>query len=1240
MPNDKSKKLYQYLKSSNSSAVDGLTEDEFVSIASASDKAAKLYDYLNESEKDAIGDLSKDEFISILSTEPTQTVQQSQQQSTQFTQQPQNLQKVGDKQFDSNSAKFLMKDLEGNDILEATTTDGAVHGVVRNAQTGEYDFYQGDFDRDRVAANLKNAIDYTKNQEQPIITDETAVKEAISNIPKFESGLNTEDKAKEKVNKQIQADLAKQEADIYNIKKAATALTRQKPADEAAFENQSELEKYGLGIKTGSESNVSDEAQSSLAEYKFRLESIDKENNSLNKVSSELGKSLQQKYGEKYNDYLDFLSESLPNRLKEAEEARQKGDNEAYNNIVEEINLIKNSFSDIENDDAFKFLGEISTKGEENFNRKKKLLRKDNFAIARALLSDERANRRIINEEGVQRKKKQDELWNKNDGYLSSIWGKMESLGDKTIEAATAAPEILATSTLSLPVGLINGATVALDALNFTDGSKVNTLNAANKWVNRFVDNVDDKSYLSETFKNTNIYSVMKGLSDLLPQMALAEITGGAMSALGASEAAIGKTAYEITRQSIANVGFMANDMYEANLDVLKDIDGLSDRERQTAAARLAFMQSSAVGAAGSLLGGALGSALDKSGIIDGALGQWIKSGKINQSEIRALFKKNASLIKDGAFSDYVKATGKGINEILKKNWGKTLGEQVQNLAQSGVVSITKNGLEEVAEEFALEPMLQYATEQVYGAFGGEVDLQELYRRQDEQEKLARKKSGRSQADDYLSVFAVGAIAEGAGDVIRGKASRDNAMLNSATLAALNDLPNFQKELGKYKESQLKGLEVNSPEYQQKRAALDQVESEVNQYINDVRNAGVKTKDGQMSTWDAMSKQVDEDKHEDLVRLLGERADLNREMEALKPIQTQVSRSNTREVEAQPPQSTAIARKEAQLLANEQQINDLLSPKKNVFSQAYNNLFGIKEGINDKIERKINETKRNAEQGTLTADQIEDTDTYQNKNDEERNNLVAKLETNEGQKEVANEIVKELEGKKTDNLRISAQNIDLGQEDISYNTSVRTPDSKDNIVYRNNRQYANANQEQVDKLIGGEKAGLSYTKGKRSEKDSDYVVERVKDNNGNFQSRVFKKTDNGYEVIYDEIGDKATLTQSDQRNIERNRYNSAMANAEAIRDMEVNKMREKSGEVDFDRLERSLKQNEDYQKAITEAKRLQPKDSIFGRVVSYINETKGKISSKQKQSRTQIERSIVKKIDDLKKKGEAKEVEC
>lgn len=1270
MPDEKRiRDLYSYLKKSGSDAIGDANESEFVSELKDSNRVKDLYNYLKKSGSDAIGEASERDFLDELGYGDNQPVPQQQPQpsvAAQFTalQQNQkiqfspdaNIQKVGDKTFDSNQAQKLLTTINGEDVLQVTTDDGVAHGVVRKPD-GTYDWYRGNIDVDRTANQIKGGNTDFMQQQQLL-----AQGKPLRGYTATDRGIDISQEQKIANEQQV-------EVENSAIKKAAEALVKSdKNADDIAFEKLTEEEKDKLGLRKFQESDYLEQEQekgkvktpqSTLNEYTFRNEAINEQTEALIYSSEVVVKGLQDKYGERFQQYLDFNTKEIPALEAELANAQKANDQAGYNNLIQEINLRKEEYQDIEQDPNFRMLGDFNRKIEANQNRIKGILAQDNFKVARDLTDMYYFQQKERDIKGRQAAKEYDKEWNEG-----GLMGKAMSVAQQAGIAVSNAPEILATSIAKAPQGVVAAVKIGSDLIGINDTGKVNQIDGWHNQIDNFMEQVDLKSDISSEFKNTNTYSIMQGLADLLPQMAIAELTGGigglAGKAVGfeAATASAGTRAgLEVARQGIANVGFMSNDMYEANLELLKDVDGLTDNEKAKAASKLAYMQAAAVGVAGSMVGGALGSALGKAGLLDGQIAKILGASGVSQNEIRAVFNKSANLLKDGALKEYVAATSKGIADLVQKNWGNNATDIIKGITKSGGMATTRSGVEETLEEFAFEPMFQYVAEKSYEAFGGDVNIRQLQTKRDKEEAESRKQSGRTEIDDYLSVFAVGALVNGFGQVKKNaldKQGIQNELVNQALLVAMKDMPEFQKQMAKYKESQLRELEPNSAAYNQKKDALDKIEQDIVERIDLIKNGGSVSK-SKISTFDVASKMSGGTVDEELIGLFSQKADAEMEYQALKLSQGSADANKAKsKTEGQEPPKEGFAKlqekKREEILAIDKQITELTEANSKTLASRYNNIKNWIKGNDSKtkdeiVNNEIAEINQKVEDKNLNIDDISDTEYAQNLTPDERNALQAEMEASpEKQKEVAEIVVAEKKQGLIDNQREIANQENLTSQDLTYNTQLRTPegrkekkDDSNNIAFRKDRDYAYATQAEVDALAENKSTkGLKFNKGVTKGTKQDFVIERTKDENGIERTRVFERTENGFEVVKDEIGDKALLNNNDRQNIENARFKNASIKAENKREEIIAKVGQGKRVLLPDEVEKELSKDKEYQRLVKEAQDLAPKSSFWGELANTVQGVKEMIMPNE----SKVKKAIDNELKKLKKNKEIKEVDC
>jgi hypothetical protein len=1204
-------------------------------------------------------------FFERFAEEDTTQAPQSQPQPQPQPQQPQpnvaaqaptpqaqpNIQKVGDKTFDSNTAQILFTDVDGNDILQAVTDDGVEHGIVRK-KDGSYDWYRGNIEGDALAKRIKT----TATSTSPTLSGRNTDTYRLTTSSGEGSFRNGSENDNAQQIEEIQSD---------KIKKAAYAVVnKDENIDEVAYEKKSEEEKYALRLKPAQQQGLEEEqgasGQNSIKEYEFRRNAINDQNADIRYTTNAIVGGLQGKYGKRFEDFLNFADTGARQYLDEMDKAKAAKDVNKFNSLLQEYNTQKESYQDIEQDPDFAILGDFNKKLSGNKARVTQLLTQDNFKAARELANYEYARRKGIDFAGQLDKADEDTNWN------SGVIGKAKAVASKTGTAVKAIPEILQTSTNKASLGLVTAVKIGTDMLGYNDTGVADPLAALQAQVSNITESTDMASDLSADFKNTNAYSVMTGLADLIPQVALAEITGGVGGLIGkgvgyeaGAASATRKAVLETARQGIASVGFMANDMYEQNMAILDQVEGLSSQEKQRAASRLAFMQSAAVGVGGSLVGGALGAALGKSGILDNQIGRILNMDGISQSEIRAVFQKSANLLKSGALKEYLAATGKDISALLTNKWGSSAADVLKGIAKSGGGKMFKSGTEEGFEEFLFEPITQYTAEQSYKAFGGDVDIDALYAKQDKDEAESREQSGKRDFDDYLSVFMVSAIANGFGTAknnLLNKQGVQNEMVNQAMLVAMKDMPEFQKQMAKYKESQLAKLDPKSAEYQQKSQALDKIEQDATERIELIRNGGNTNNKSGVSTFDAYSKMTKGQVDGELVSLLGQKADLELEYQALSPSKGEsdaIKRDNQESTEQGGGSKTTFTKaqdkKLTEIKAVQSEIDNLVNANSKTLSSRFQNLKNWatknkEKSPDENIDEQIQDIEQKAQDRVLSTDDLMESEMVQNMSSEERNALQTEFENNpESQVAIAESVKAELESKKIDNQREIANKQGLTNADLNYNTELRTAESSkekktddNNIAFRKDRQYAYATEEQVNAIKETKGKGLKFNKGATKGVKSDYVVERTKDENGNPRTRVYERTDNGFEVIQDEIGDKALLNNTDKRNIENTRYKNASVKAENKREEIISKVANGNRNYLPNEVEAELSKDKEYQRLVKEAQDLAPKSSFWGDVANTVQTIKQSLLP----DTTKIDKAVKDKIKELKKKKEIEEVDC
>lgn len=571
--------------------------------------------------------------------------------------------------------------------------------------------------------------------------------------------------------------------------------------------------------------------QKSLQELNVRVGALNGQSNSLSLLADMYESDLTKTYGQKYEEYKQFASQGAAKIKQDYDNAVAKNNPKEAQRLGKQYNDMLDYFSDISSSEQVKMLNQIGDKMLSNQTRVKEILSQDNYKVAKNVVDK---IKKLKDMEEV-RSFQIDEQWNRGEKF-TSLW----NLSGLYTEAT---PHMVARSIAKIPKGLVD-ITAAIGGAIDEDG-KADWINGTQQWINRSMNEWDAMNPVAENIMNGGIYQTLNSISDMIPQAVIAYFTGGAGTAVG-----MGTRTAQLAGGIMANMAMSVYDMAEANYKIMPSY--LSEEEKRRYSNTLAIMQCAGVGAAGEMMGGALGLATGKAGFVDEYLENAMGFNQISSAEINSIIRREANLLATGNVKQFIK----NVNEGLVRSYG--------SLAKAGVAgtkkALYKGGVEAV-EENVTEPAAQWLLEQVYSFTGGKGDVT--------QQEVSASPMGNmpSTAQQILVPFAVGTILSGASSLTKSQNSIYHESLSLALENQSQFLSQFAKVEAKYREKY-----ANNPE------ALSQFDAIKAKVIGDM--------DAIKAEYDARKESVPENLKGSLVNLLRQKRDLENKANGLSPTKT------------------------------------------------------------------------------------------------------------------------------------------------------------------------------------------------------------------------------------------------------------------------------------------------------------------------------------------------------------------
>lgn len=571
--------------------------------------------------------------------------------------------------------------------------------------------------------------------------------------------------------------------------------------------------------------------QKSLQELNVRVGALNGQSNSLSLLADMYESDLTKTYGQKYEEYKQFASQGAAKIKQDYDNAVAKNNPKEAQRLGKQYNDMLDYFSDISSSEQVKMLNQIGDKMLSNQTRVKEILSQDNYKVAKNVVDK---IKKLKDMEEV-RSFEIDEQWNRGEKF-TSLW----NLSGLYTEAT---PHMVARSIAKIPKGLVD-ITAAIGGAIDEDG-KADWINGTQQWINRSMNEWDAMNPVAENIMNGGIYQTLNSISDMIPQAVIAYFTGGVGTAVG-----MGAKTAQLAGGIMANMAMSVYDMAEANYKIMPSY--LSEEEKRRYSNTLAIMQCAGVGAAGEMLGGALGLATGKAGFVDEYLENAMGFNQISSAEINSIIRREANLLATGNVKQFIK----NVNEGLVRSYG--------SLAKAGVAgtkkALYKGGVEAV-EENVTEPAAQWLLEQVYSFTGGKGDVT--------QQEVSASPMGNmpSTAQQILVPFAVGTILSGASSLTKSQNSIYHESLSLALENQSQFLSQFAKVEAKYREKY-----ANNPE------ALSQFDAIKAKVIGDM--------DAIKAEYDARKESVPENLKGSLVNLLRQKRDLENKANGLSPTKT------------------------------------------------------------------------------------------------------------------------------------------------------------------------------------------------------------------------------------------------------------------------------------------------------------------------------------------------------------------
>jgi hypothetical protein len=1052
--------------------------------------------------------------------------------------------------------------------------------------------------------------------------------------------------------------------------------------------------------------------QKTLTEFKMRIGAVNAGTNALSTVYNMYEANLKRMFGSKYDEYVKFLSEDYQQKKDEYDAAVMANDRNKATKLASELNQSLEYFSDISNSEQVKMINQISSKINANQKRAKELLSADNYVAAKNIMSQIKSlkDQAEISTDEIDKQynegKKATALWN-----LAGVYNY-------------AAPHMIDRAVRKIPSGLVD-VTAAVGGALDSDG-KFDLIQGMQQQMHSDAELRDQLNPVSEKIANGSIYQILNVTSDLLPQAAIATLTGGAATALGLSARAA-----QFTGAVLSNMAMSVYDMAKANHDIMPDY--LTEAEKWRFANTLAIIQTGSVGASGEMLGGALGALTGNRGILDDAIDNIFGLNQLTSAEINSIVRQHARLLTSG--------NAKGFLAAVKNDLASAYGSTLKAVA-AGVRKAAASGTSETIEEVVIEPLAQKFTEMVYSVLGGYGDVS----------KMDQSASPMAEQPSMLQqggvAWAVGALTKGASMAVKAS----NSIYNDALMLALDNPDQF---INQYQilEAKFKERNANNAEMIQQ---FDKVKQQVMDEFTSIREQ-----------YDARKENVPEEMRGSLIELLRSKRDLESKADKLKPTRqseeaakiaakspaaptttapiaptaptaptpvtlaaptqapaaeapvaqaAQVSApaeeaapATTAEATQAPAVETAPVTQQAQQAApteepitrqvttpmipieTEQaptvesnaksylstlaelnkvnkQIEYLSTPQAkksflDVGRSLYNkvaNMFGVETDEKNKAYiNQSNDINEKAAAGKLTIADIEKSEYYNSLSEDQKGSIQQRLSDPQTSQEAQAEIARSLSMHNMSalNMRRTEESNKrmMAKDDADHNTSIRMsgegnkasarqsiPDD-DNIVYKQSRDYGVATQDEVDAIMRGDDVKIKTTKDSAvTNKNTKFVVEKKKNNDGTTSTRIFeRRADGSYAVKYDEIGDKALMNSSDISAVNAKKFTEYGIRAEQRRQeiIDKNSTLGADGSKIYNEavVNKALMEDKQYQSALRTKNKYSPSSTQVSELLALSKRTK---EEEQRKVNEQIDALIAEKISAMEGSNELEKTGC